>query len=470
MHKSVNLLLPILLICIDYVAVVFAEYLAFNLRNAIIDNGWILRISKLNAYFAFPMLFLLFLHTSHLYSSRITFWQVIQRVFRACLYAFFAVIVVLYFSNAAAHTSRLFVVLFGGLSFCFLVLGRFFVKILIKHCYLFQIPVLIVGAGKTAEVLIKGITHEDGFGYRVIGFLEDGDITSGELQEYPVLGSFDDLESVINRTGVQNVIIAAPGIDPRKQGELIYRAQLLVNNVGVIPNLIGIPMGGIEIESLFNEKIMILKVSNNLARFSNVTMKVVFDYLMTILGGICISPILLLIAVWIYKDSPGPVIFKHKRIGKDGKPFNCYKFRTMCVDAKQKLEVLLANDPEAREEWSRDFKLKNDPRITRSGAFLRRTSLDELPQIFNVIKGEMSLVGPRPIVQEEIEKYGAFIKDYLSVKPGITGYWQVNGRSDTTYEQRVMMDVWYVHNWSIWFDIMILWRTVKSVIAGTGAY
>ena len=130
----------------------------------------------------------------------------------------------------------------------------------------------------------------------------------------------------------------------------------------------------------------------------------------------------------------------------------------------------MANDPTAREEWERDFKLKDDPRITRSGAFLRKTSLDELPQIFNVLRGEMSLVGPRPIIEEELERYGEFVGDYLMVKPGITGMWQVSGRSDTTYEERVQMDTWYVRNWSVWLDLMLLWRTVAAVLLRNGAY
>ena len=158
------------------------------------------------------------------------------------------------------------------------------------------------------------------------------------------------------------------------------------------------------------------------------------------------------------------------RVGKDGKIFPCYKFRSMCVDAKEKLEELLQNDPEARAEWERDFKLKHDPRITKSGAFLRRTSLDELPQIFNVLKGEMSLVGPRPIIKDEMERYGNRIDDYLMVKPGIAGIWQCSGRSDTTYQERVQMDSWYVRNWSVWLDIMILWKTIEAVVAKKGAY
>lgn len=174
--------------------------------------------------------------------------------------------------------------------------------------------------------------------------------------------------------------------------------------------------------------------------------KTIFDFTLTFIGTICISPLLAYIAYRIKKEDPGPVIFKHMRVGKNGKSFPCYKFRSMCVDAKQMLEKYLRENPEARMEWERDFKLKNDPRVTPIGEFLRRTSLDELPQIFNVLKGEMSLVGPRPIVQEEVPRYGKHIKKYYSVKPGITGLWQVSGRSDISYPERVALDVEYVVN------------------------
>lgn len=192
--------------------------------------------------------------------------------------------------------------------------------------------------------------------------------------------------------------------------------------------------------------------------------------MLTIVGTILILPLLLFIAVWIYLDAPGPVIFRHMRVGKDGKLFPCYKFRSMYINSQEKLNEILAENSAMRQEWERDFKLKNDPRITKSGAFLRKTSLDELPQIFNVLRGDMSLVGPRPVVQEELARYGEFVQDYLMVKPGITGMWQVNGRSDTTYDERVQMDVWYVRNWSVWLDVMLLWRTIKAVFKCEGAY
>lgn len=177
-----------------------------------------------------------------------------------------------------------------------------------------------------------------------------------------------------------------------------------------------------------------------------------------------------IIAVCIYIDNPGPILFAHKRVGKNGKEFPCYKFRSMIVNAEEALQVYLKEHPEAKEEWERDFKLKDDPRITKLGHFLRKSSLDELPQLFNVIKGEMSLVGPRPIVQKEVVKYGVYIDDFYLVPPGITGVWQVSGRSDTTYDERVQMDSWYVHNWSVWIDIVYLIRTFGAVLLRKGAY
>ena len=305
--------------------------------------------------------------------------------------------------------------------------------------------------------------------YKIVGLISDKTPIKG-LEKYPLLGDFKDIEEIIKTTGINNVLIAIPYLEQVKMQNIIHRVQPLVKNIGIIPNLTAIPMGGIDVETFFTEKIMLIRVRNNLERRLNRIIKYLFDMVLTIVGTICISPFLVIIAIWIYKDSPGPVIFKHMRVGKDGKEFPCYKFRSMCVDAKEKLEELLKNDPEARAEWERDFKLKHDPRITKSGAFLRKTSLDELPQIFNVLKGEMSLVGPRPIIKAEMERYGNYIDDYLMVRPGIAGMWQCSGRNDIDYTERVHMDSWYVRNWSVWLDIMILWRTFKAVFAKKGAY
>lgn len=468
--KYTNYLLSVLLFVIDYLSIVLAEQSAFILRNWIVSDGGTLHISWLNFWVVFPLLYLLFLNIEQLYNRRMQFWQVIERIFQASLYAVVAIVIVIYIGQIAASTSRMFIFLLWLFSFIHLTVFRYLTKKFLEKVQLLQIPVLVIGAGKTAELLVQGIINDAGMGYKIIGLLEDNCVRDGILKRFPVLGKFSDAEAVIMKTRVQHVFITAPGLEQEKLTQLIYKVQPLVKNMGIIPNLVGIPMGGIEVESLFNEKLMLLRLKNNLARSWNRYLKTIFDFVLTLVGTVAISPILIFIAIWIYIDSPGPVIFKHTRIGKNGKKFPCYKFRSMCIDAKEKLAELLENDPVAKAEWERDFKLKNDPRITKSGAFLRKTSLDELPQIFNVLKGEMSLVGPRPVIEEELERYGEYVNDYLMVKPGITGMWQVSGRSDIDYKERVLLDSWYVRNWSVWIDIVMLVKTFKVVLLRKGAY
>ena len=468
-NKYTNIILPLVLICVDYIAIVCAEELAFNFRNFYIGNHS-LHISWLNFWVVFPLLYLIFLNIEQLYNRRAQFWPIIQKLFITSCYAATSIIILLYIARIAGSTSRMFIAVFWILSFILLVIFRYIVKKILEKYQLLQIPVLIIGAGKTAELLVQGIKNDAGMGYKIIGLLEDNKVEKGILENYPVLGKFSEAEQVIAKYNINHVFIAAPGLEQGKLTKLIYKVQPLVKSMGVIPNLVGVPMGGIEAESLFNEKLMLLRLKNNLARPINRWIKTIFDYVLTIIGTIAISPILIVIALWIYKDSPGPVIFKHRRIGKNGKEFNSYKFRSMCVDAKERLEQLLKTNPEAKAEWEKDFKLKNDPRITKSGAFLRKTSLDELPQIFNVLKGEMSLVGPRPIIRDEMVRYGEYINDYLMVKPGITGMWQVSGRSDIDYAERVLLDSWYTRNWSVWLDITLLFKTFKVVLLRKGAY
>jgi len=188
-----------------------------------------------------------------------------------------------------------------------------------------------------------------------------------------------------------------------------------------------------------------------------------------LLLAIMLSPLLLLVGIALARDS-GPIIYSHSRTGRHGRTFGCLKFRTMVPNAEQVLRDLLQADPDLQLEWHRDHKLRNDPRVTSIGRFLRRTSLDELPQLWNVLKGDMSLVGPRPVVREEWQRYGRHLDTYLAAKPGVTGLWQVMGRSDSCYRRRVALDSYYVRKRSLLLDIFILLRTVKVVLYGRGAY
>ena len=192
-----------------------------------------------------------------------------------------------------------------------------------------------------------------------------------------------------------------------------------------------------------------------------------------VLGALLIcavfSPLILVIAMMMSLEG-GPILFRHRRIGRGGQSFGCLKFRTMVPNAEQILQDLLEKDPAAKAEWVRDHKLRNDPRITPVGRFLRRTSLDELPQLWNVLRGEMALVGPRPIVKEEMLRYGRYLPAYLAAKPGVTGLWQVTGRNDTDYRRRVVMDTYYVRKQSLLMDLRILLKTIRVVLLGHGAY
>lgn len=188
------------------------------------------------------------------------------------------------------------------------------------------------------------------------------------------------------------------------------------------------------------------------------------DIALALFGIVLLAPLLLICYVLTVASSPGPALFRHRRVGFNGKHFNCLKFRTMATDASERLRRLLASDPAAAAEWAANRKLRNDPRVTTIGAILRKSSLDELPQLFNVLRGEMSIVGPRPVTDEELERYGSSIGAYLACRPGITGLWQVSGRSTTTYGKRVACDAFYAYNWSMALDIKILIVTLPAVL------
>ena len=467
-----NFIMPFVLMLSDWLGIICAEQMSFFLRNSLVPVGsGILHISWLNAYVTFPFAFMIYFQVAQLYRRRMQFWQIVEKLFAACVYGAVTIVLLLYVTRIAGSTSRLYVTFLWIFGFLFVTLFRYIVKKFLEMLGVLQLPVLLIGAGKTAELLVRAFSQDVGLGYRILGVLDDNGLRGRSLgSEIPYLGTFADAEKIIRRTRVTDVVIAVPGLSTKALSELIYRIQPLVKNLSFVPDLIGLPVGGLEVESMFNEKMMLLNLHNNLAHAYNRIIKYIFDMVLTVVGTICISPILLLLVVLIKLDSPGPVIFAHKRIGRHGKYFPCYKFRTMCVDAQDKLEQYLKANPEMRKEWEKDFKLKDDPRITRIGHFLRKTSLDELPQIFNVLRGEMSLVGPRPIIKAEIPRYGEYINDYFMVRPGITGMWQVSGRSDTTYDERVRMDSWYVRNWAVWLDVMLLFRTFKAVFQGKGAY
>lgn len=463
--------IPILFIFFDYFAILLAEKMAFGLHDLYgIFMGTSYHVPDAYLFFWIPLAFIAFLGIAQTYTKMQPILETVRQIFYAVLYALITCILALYFMEASMLASRLYVVLFGVLALFNIYVVRYVLLKVLKTTNTLTKPVILIGAGKTAEIVLRFFEGDLGYRYRVVGLLDDNPISDILPHKFLLLGKVSDAESIIRDSGIKTVIITAPGMDSERLESLVAKIQPLVRDILFVPDLMMLPLGHVGVEPFYTEKVFMLSIRNNLARRRNRLAKRVFDLVATICGGLLILPILLVLAVLVGIDNRGRIIFAHRRVGRNGKLFPCYKFQSMVPDAQERLEEYLAQNPEARKEWEESFKLTNDPRVTKLGAFLRRTSLDELPQLWNVLMGDMSLVGPRPIVTKEIERYGDYIREYYMVPPGITGMWQVNGRSDTTYEERVAMDTWYVRNWSVWIDLVYLFKTIKTVFTGKGAY
>ena len=454
---------------VDYMSILLAEKAAVWLTVLLVDSGRYERLASSYTYFWIPVIFILFYSRSNIYHMR-PILDKIRDIFYCTCNGLAVSLLFLYFAHKNIVDSVVFPAAFAV---CAFVLGyaiRYMYWRCLKSWHLLYEPVILIGAGKTAEKALRFYEQDLGYRYDVLGLLDDYPYKSPMAGKYPVLGGMWDAEKIVQETGVKTVVITAPGLAKEQLQKLISQVQPHVRNISFVPDLLGTQMMGAEVNVFFTEAMLMLKIKNQLARRRNRVIKRAFDLLFTICGGLCILPFLLVIAVMVAVDNKGNVIFAHRRIGRDGKEFKCYKFQTMIPNAQEALEKYLTENPEAWKEWEESFKLTNDPRVTKLGNILRKTSLDEMPQLWNVIKGDMSLVGPRPIVSKEIERYGEYFREYAMVTPGITGMWQASGRSDTTYEERVEMDTWYVRNWSVWIDLMYLFKTVKIVFTGKGAY
>lgn len=253
---------------------------------------------------------------------------------------------------------------------------------------------------------------------------------------------------------------------------LLQRLPLISENIHVIPTLRGLPLFGAQLSHFFSHEVLFLTLQNNLSRRSYLLVKRIVDIVASLILIILLSPLLLYVALSIYLENGGPVIFSQPRVAFGKKrTFKFYKFRSMVKNADEILyEWKAQNTPEWQEYCKNNFKLKNDPRVLKVGRWIRSTSIDELPQLFNVLMGDMSLVGPRPLLERELTDYGLNIQLYKQARPGITGLWQVSGRSQTQFADRVHLDQWYIQNWSMWYDIAILFKTCVVVFARKGAF
>lgn len=411
------------------------------------------------------------------YSRRRPLWDEIGDTLKVLAFLSLADATLLFLSQA--HSSRLSFLATWLFALALVPGLRIALKRALIRAGKWQKRTVVVGAGDNACAAAEALHSEPLMGYDVSAFVampHETELKAGSMcaagRTVPVVRLSQGASAQIAQIKAlepANVVVALDNGGIYKHQEFLKELHRHFNNVSIVPSLPRLPLLGMEVSHFFRHEALFLRLRNNLARRGSRMVKRVFD----IVGA---SSLLLLLApvfaylVWQVRRDGGPAFYGHERIGQYGYPFKCYKFRSMVLNSCEVLEELLAKDPQARAEWARDFKLKNDPRITPIGQFLRSTSLDELPQLWNVLKGEMSLVGPRPIVEAELERYGNDVDYYLEAKPGMTGLWQISGRNDMDYAGRVNLDAWYVKNWSLWYDLVILFKTAGVVLNRSGAY
>ena len=407
-----------------------------------------------------------------LYSKRLPFWPETRNVFISLTLAFILIMAVVSLGKLSGYISRTGVVTSYILSLMTVPLLRYGVKTVLYNMGPGRERVLIIGLNPTGKQIAAAIKRDKYLGYELEGFLTiEGEEKNSLSTEHMQLGPYEEARNILKTRQIKHIIIAAPHLTGAKTVQISNELQPYTRSVMVVPDLFGLPIINGETGYFFDEQILALSIKNNLASPLNMISKRIFDLIISVLLLAPLLIVILILALVIKIDSSGPVFYTGERIGRGGKPFKCYKFRTMFIDNDQILQEHLKKEPEARAEWQQFKKIKgHDPRITRSGSFLRKTSLDELPQIINVFRGEMSLVGARPYLPEEKKDMEGFADTILLADPGITGLWQVSGRSEIDFDGRLRMETWYVRNWSLWLDISLLFRTFGVLLSSKGAY
>jgi len=388
-----------------------------------------------------------------------------SRIFNACSTATM-IVVIATFLQPAFVIARFWVVSAWLLSFVVVSINRFACRRIVyslRDRGYFLAPTVVVGTNEEAFALADHLHDWRETGLRILGFVSSPS-RNARPTTLPVLGDVRDIRRIIDTHGVEDLIVAITALDRQALLRLCEEVNTYPNvNLRLSSGVYELLTTGITVRTKGNVPL----VSVNKVRLEphEAVIKAVLEYTVTVVGLLVLAPLFLVLAVLIKLDSPGPVLFRRRVLGVSGRPFDAFKFRTMHVNGDALLDV------DRQKELRANHKLKMDPRITRVGRWLRKYSLDELPQLFNVISGQMGLVGPRMITEQEAEKYGRHRLNLLTVKPGITGLWQVSGRSDLSYDERVQLDMYYIRHYTVWLDLQILFvQTIPAVIHGRGAY
>lgn len=378
-----------------------------------------------------------------------------------------AVLITYYFIFQPPSSSRLLVPFVWAVAILVLSLGRLIVSVAMGMLYrlgLGETRLLVVGSGRLGKLIMQHIAANPNLGYSIVGFLHDTNDSPSDFGRFKMLGTLDDLGLVIRSMQVDEVIIALPANMHQQSIKSVRLCEKLGASFKLVPDLYELSLSRIDMEAIEGIPLIGIKQVSLNAPQQFITR--VVDVLISLIIMIVGAPFWLCICLAIRLNSPGKPIYKQTRIGLNGRPFKVYKFRSMYQNADQLLAKLWMQN----EAQGPLFKMKDDPRITPVGKFLRRTSIDEFPQMINVLRGEMSLVGPRPPLPHEVAQYDDQQKGRLAMRPGMTGLWQVRGRSNLSFDEGVLMDLYYIENWSLRLYFQILFRTIPAVLFSRGAY
>jgi len=337
-----------------------------------------------------------------------------------------------------------------------------------------HLPTAIIGTSPMAQEVVPVLGQQLALGLKVqwvVPETAEKHLSSAFAGLVPVVAPPDQLVPALIAAGCRQVILVPDDRTNSNQNDLIDQLVGADIAVAIVPSLRRLPLYGLSTNYFFGKDLLLLQVRNNLARLPQRIFKRSLDLIGASLLTLLMIPVFSVFAYLIWKEDRGPVFFRQTRVGRGGRDFSCWKFRTMVVDVEDQMARWQTENPVLLARYCEsNFKLQADPRVTRIGAWMRRNSLDELPQLFNVLLGDMSLVGPRPLLRRELPNYGAVISLYERVRPGITGLWQISGRSHTTFAERISYDEWYIKNWTVWYDLVILLQTVWVLLRGQGAY
>jgi undecaprenyl-phosphate galactose phosphotransferase len=390
-----------------------------------------------------------------LYTRRLTGWEETRRYVRGVLVAT-AVVVILLFIWRYWIVSRFAVVLAAAFALLVAPVMRAAARRLLVRLGLGLKPLVILGGGGAAELFGKELSRHRALGYTV----------AGRVERNPEESVIELCGRLPGRDGA--LVVVSDSFTPEELRAIFRQAEQLFAEVMVVPNEALLETSAADLEQVGN--VLVMKYRYNLLKPVNRAVKRVLELSLTVLLLVVLAPCLAVMALLVRLSSPGPVFFRQPRIGRFGRRFRCLKFRTMYTDAEQRLEGILAGDERVRAEYEKYARISRDPRVTPAGRFLRRFSLDELPQLWNALRGEMALVGPRPYLPSEAARVGDALETITRVRPGLTGLWQVSGRADLPFRERNVLDEYYIRNWSLWLDFSILLRTFRAVFSAEGAY